>query len=518
MVKAWMMRAGLVAALFAMLAAPGRAEESTVAPDLAGRIGPRTPYRIVSVAPSPTWQTDGLVLALREVGTFDTDLTRTRDGGQTWQCLELPDKDAGRQEIWSVQAPSGRIAFKRSGRSDKGRLSLDFVLDRSTDDGDSWAEVWNDRAYRMSLAFSPTFASDGLAFVMGDRRLMRSTDAGLTWTPVALAGEKGTEAVAFSPAFATDRTVVASVAAIGMNNAPIVRPGTNEPDTEAGLLLSSDGGVSWSPMALPSTGGKTYPRVTQMVLSPTFAEDGTLFVEAMDSWRLLTADPVATLAVFRSTDRGLTWEKATPALSPEVESVEAPELVQLALSPSFAEDRTVFLGTRARSDAANPNGRCWVRRSTDAGTTWSEKQEVAPTHDCGPLEIQQGPDGTVAVAAHGLSYDLGATWLSPTLPAGAGLTEIQASRAIRQDRTLLLGLTRGGVMLVGKGAQSAAGRVICDVPPADEVARFYDADPWFADWLGCPGGPPSPASSPSIARRSTDATSGHRFRGRFAIV
>ena len=51
-------------------------------------------------------------------------------------------------------------------------------------------------------------------------------------------------------------------------------------------------------------------------------------------------------------------------------------MIQLALSPSFAEDQTVLLGTRAETDAEHQDGQCWVQRSKDAGTTWGEKQPV----------------------------------------------------------------------------------------------------------------------------------------------
>ena len=198
-----------------------------MAGDRQGRIGPRGPYEIVSVAPSPSWTTDGIALAIRKVSFFESDLARTRDGGQSWQTLALPDENADRRILWSAQGPSGRIVFHRSAKSDKGRTSLEFVLSRSTNDGDTWTPVWRGFGYRMSLMVSPTFADDGLLLLQADRHLLRSTDAGQTWTTVALAGKKGTEAVAFSPSYATDRTIVASIAAIDMRDAPIVRPGTN---------------------------------------------------------------------------------------------------------------------------------------------------------------------------------------------------------------------------------------------------------------------------------------------------
>ena len=337
---------------------------------------------------------------------------------------------------------------------------------------------------------SPTFADDGLLLLQADRHLLRSTDAGQTWTTVALAGEKGTEAVAFSPSYATDRTIVASIAAIDMRDAPIVRPGTNEPDTEAGMLLSSDGGASWSPIALPSHDGTRVPRVTQIALSPTFAEDGTLFVEALDGWPQPYRDPVPTSAVFRSTDRGLHWEMISSPVKVEPEHKRYQTMVQLALSPSFAEDQTVLLGTRAETDAEHRDGQCWVQRSTDAGTTWGEKQPVEPIEGCGTLAIWQGSNWH---RRRGRAQRLVRSRrdLAADRPAARhrGHGRPRHPPTIGQDGPVFVGLTHGGVLVLGSDAPPVRGHVDCAVPLADEVARVFDSDPWIRDRMGCPTGP-----------------------------
>src|SRR5262245_13223291 len=112
--RRWQIQALAIVCLLTMAtvpSGPGYAQDAGSARDPAGRIGPRGPYEILSIAPSPTWTTDGTALVLRFVKSSTYDLARTRDGGQTWQLLSLPEEKAGRRELWYVQGPSGRIAF-----------------------------------------------------------------------------------------------------------------------------------------------------------------------------------------------------------------------------------------------------------------------------------------------------------------------------------------------------------------------------------------------------------------------
>ena len=139
MPKLWVIGALLALCLLAVVAAPGRAQ------DPGTRIGPRMPYKIGAIAPSPDWATDGVILAVRDQGSYKQDLMRTRDGGQSWQLLPLPRSDATRLSSWFVQGPGGRIVFYLAGVSSKGNLSLDDTLFRSADDGETWEDVAHER-------------------------------------------------------------------------------------------------------------------------------------------------------------------------------------------------------------------------------------------------------------------------------------------------------------------------------------------------------------------------------------
>src|SRR5262249_53280219 len=86
-----------------------------------------------------------------------------------------------------------------------------------------------------SLAGSPRFAHDGVAFAAGQGGLSRSRDGGLSWNDayasLNIKEPLPTLAVAVSPDFALDHSVVAGA------------PG--------GILLSTDSGRRWHTVLLP---------------------------------------------------------------------------------------------------------------------------------------------------------------------------------------------------------------------------------------------------------------------------
>ena len=78
---------------------------------------------------------------------------------------------------------------------------------------------------------------------------------------------------------------------------------------------------------------------TDLVVSPTFSSDGTLFARTNDG-------------VFGSTNGGESWEI--------VDALAGLEALTLALSPSYADDHTIYAGIGA-------NG---IRKSIDGGSSW----------------------------------------------------------------------------------------------------------------------------------------------------
>ena len=129
-----------------------------------------------------------------------------------------------------------------------------------------------------------------------------------------------------------------------------VADGTLYTSTDHGVFRSADRGLSWQLATAGSSAGDNYNFPT-VRLSPAYATDGTVFA----TYENLTA---VVTGLYKSTDRGQTWT-ASWGLSGRA----------LALSPAYATDHTVFL---AQGDV--------LRKSTDGGVTW-QSYPLAPPEE-----------------------------------------------------------------------------------------------------------------------------------------
>jgi photosystem II stability/assembly factor-like uncharacterized protein len=148
------------------------------------------------------------------------------------------------------------------------------------------------------------------------------------------------------------------------------------------VLRSFDGGESWQVALLPEPA----PLVTALAISPSYAEDGVVFAATMED------------GVFRSADRGSSWTAWNFGL------LDLGALC-IAVSPDFAADETLFVGTESG-----------LFRSTNGGLAW---REVAFASEHAPvLSVAVAPDfgssGVVFAGTeeHGLwcSDDGGRSW------------------------------------------------------------------------------------------------------------
>ena len=116
----------------------------------------------------------------------------------------------------------------------------------------------------------------------------------------------------------------------------------------AGVFRSTDGGNTWVPAdaGLPVDSSGAFPGVISLAISPAFTTDGALFMGTDAA------------GVFRSVNGGNTWVPADAGLP--VDSSGAFPGVILAISPAFATDGALFMGT----DVAG------VFRSVNGGNTW----------------------------------------------------------------------------------------------------------------------------------------------------
>jgi photosystem II stability/assembly factor-like uncharacterized protein len=125
------------------------------------------------------------------------------------------------------------------------------------------------------------------------------------------------------------------------------------------LLRAPDEG----PWRRVTTGLGTW-KLSSLVVSPTFDEDGTAFVASFGG------------GVFRSLDGGLTW-------SPCNQGLGDPHIVLLGFSPTFKQDRTVFaLGRRGAVYRTCDGGHCWT-------AVWGAESAGPPPARAQPIDYAE---------------------------------------------------------------------------------------------------------------------------------
>ena len=274
----------------------------------------------------------------------------SEDDGMTWvERLTLPqtlliDFDvspnfASDRELAAITYWKGAALSRDAGGSwfpINGKLSPSFwdQAKRLRQGSDDYAQVQRFH----SIAFSPNYAIDGTLFAGLRNWFLFTEDAGETWEQVELTQFAGGEDVIpdrlrFSSDFAKDGTL-------------LFCSRFGEGSTRAGAVFrSTDRGRTWTEVL--RTPGKYMQSLT---LSPNFAKDGTAFTSSARGGN--------NSEVFRTTDGGLTWETVTGELQFSLYGAE------LAISPDFATDRTVWAGTEQGLWRSEDAGHSWQRLST----------------------------------------------------------------------------------------------------------------------------------------------------------
>ncbi|MGO0122327.1 stalk domain-containing protein [Desulfothermobacter acidiphilus] len=278
------------------------------------------------------------------------DITSRSQGeeGSCWQSIgpDIPD-DCG---VWQVVA-SPNFAQDQTLFVVTYRPNASDTIPRvfaSYDGGSSWHPILNQ--FVTAMGVSPDFAQDGTLIAAYASRVYISHDRGQTWEgTVDIPWRGGASALAFSPSFAQDKTVFLA--------------------GSKGLLVSTDGGYHWQ------THAGAPLNIKCLGVSPDFTRDNTLFAGVTGSYEKN--------GLYRSTDRGKTWE--------QVAALKGISVTDVAFSPNYLQDRIVY---------AVGGGHLF--KSTDGGKTWEKISITGSNGYCLAISPRFATDKTVFVGTEGM--------------------------------------------------------------------------------------------------------------------
>jgi photosystem II stability/assembly factor-like uncharacterized protein len=299
---------------------------------------------------------------------------KSSDEGWSWSKIKVSERDS--------QVSLLAISPHRS--DDVIAASANGDLHRTTDCGDTWTELSVTAAPVTAIAYAPD--RDGV-IVLGDDKgqLHQSENGGATWSTTALRDVGAIRAVAISPGFSSDGTIMVGTSL-------------------SGVYRSTDGGVRYA----VKNAGLVDTSISSIAFSPAFASDSTLWVS---TW---------TAGVFTSCDGAECWTQTSVGLTRNTQKYEAryekrPHFGRIlaANGAPSVERCTLFLG-----------GFDGFFHSTNGGRTWAELETLPSTL---PISIGVSPnfatDGSVAVTTYingaQISEDRGDTWF----PINNGLEE-----------------------------------------------------------------------------------------------
>ena len=423
--------------------------------------------KITAIAFEPA-QKDNII-----IGDNQGNLLFSGDRGQTWQQLATLDNIGAIQAvafspnftsdrtfwvgteqegIW--QTVDGGVSFAQvnNGIRDRAIVSLaispNYETDstilastwhqgvfRSTDGGKSWqkssqgltkdgqAERPNfNRPHFSDLSISQSYSQDQTVFIAGFDGLFKSTDGGRIWREVNTLSSNIIVGLGVSPDYQNDSTVAVTTYL-------------------GGAYISHDQGVTWTTINKGLEKDNLLKRIPKRILqdnfiarlfsidfSPNYREDKTIF---SPSWTYF----------LKSTDRGQHWQKIP--LTNEPGPLNRPTKYSIAISPNFASDETIYLGSMQGT------GKDVILRSTDGGLNFSV---VGNVNSQPVVYLAISPDFAAdktlyAGVKDGIykTVDGGYTWqpVSNGVPPMQEESKLAISPSYKVDQTVFAGTTAG---------------------------------------------------------------------------
>ena len=427
---------------------------------------------VASLAVSPAFREDATLAVA--FGRYGGGVQVSRDGGGRWSpMLEGLTDDAVNDVAiapgGTLFAASQTVGCFRAEKAGAPWVALEEGLEPIASQQSS--------SHFLVVAASPGFEKDRTVFMASFEGCYVSRDAGEHWDQGNLFSERLSMRAAFSPDWARDRRLVLG----NFGGGPMFwlggDPARLEGETASAARESATGDGAEGRLWEARASGITSLYTDELVLSPAYATDRTLFDAYVGTWRstddgehwtrlMLPILITRTIAlspgfavdrtlfagsdregVARSRDAGDTWTLLA-GLSPDL------DVTRIAASPAFPTDRTLLLSTS--------NDGLW--RSANAGDTWSKASEGLGTESLHTVVFSPefAEDRTVFAGANGagvfVSHDGGERWAAANtgLPEGVPLMvdSLAVSPAWRSDRTVFVALLDDGVFRSTDGGES----------------------------------------------------------------
>lgn len=391
------------------------------------QLAPLDSEAITAIAVSPNFARDRTIWAGTERGIYRTT------GGDTWR--EVNSGLSDRQVVALAIAPNEGRDFTLLASTWHGGVF------HSSDGGNSWKSgkgMTKDhqadlsgfqRPHFSDLSISPSYSQDLTVFAAGFDGLFKSTDGGQLWQEVDTLSPQIIVGFDLSPDYQRDSTVAVTTYL-------------------GGAYLSQDGGVSWQKIDRGLYQDRWLKRTVKQVLhdnyvarlfdiafSPNYRQDRTLF------------SPFWTYFL-KSTDRGERWQKLPLT---ELGTLNRPTKYAIAVSPNFAKDETIYLGSMQGT------GEDRILKSTDGGSNFTPVGDL-DGHLVVYLSISPNfaEDNTLYAGAEEGIYrttDGGMTWQQlENIPVTRD-SKLAISPNYKRDRTVFASSDRG-LFVTRDGGQS----------------------------------------------------------------
>ena len=388
---------------------------------------------IRAIAIAPNWVSEQTFL----VGTEKEGIWQTVDGGITFSQV---NKGISDRSILSLTISPNYQTDETIWAS-----TWDEGIFRSLDGGKSWeklsrgltkddqADLPNfERPHFSDLSISPTYSEDRTIFIAGFDGLFKSTDGGRVWREINTLSSNIIVGLGISPDYHNDLTLAVTTYL-------------------GGAYISHDQGVTWTTINQGLEKDNWLKRIPRRILqhdyvarlfgidfSPNYSQDQTIF---SPSWTYF----------LRSTNKGQQWQKIP--LTNEPGPWNRPTKYSMAISPNFADDGTIYLGSMQGTE------KDFILRSTDGGLSFSVVGNVNGK-PVGYLAISPNfaTDKTLYAGVRDGVYktvDGGDTWqpVSNGIPSEPREFNLAISPNYKVDRTVFAG-TNTGLFVTRDGAKS----------------------------------------------------------------